>query len=81
MGRSEKYRFGLAKEKRLYQIVSEQGWSREDEALAEELIGQSRFWAFSTLVPYADESCGRRYACCFRVAQEHVHQDFGWAGN
>jgi hypothetical protein len=41
MGRGEKYRFGLAKEKRLAVLISELGWSQADHTLAEELLGVS----------------------------------------
>lgn len=39
MGRTEKYKFGLAKEKRLAQLLTELDWSAEDHTLAEELLG------------------------------------------
>ena len=41
MGRTEKFKYGLAKEKRLAQMLIELGWSSEDHKLAEELLGQS----------------------------------------
>lgn len=40
MGRGDKYRHGLAKEKRMFQVTREQGWNAKDVALAEELLGE-----------------------------------------
>lgn len=38
LGRTEKFKFGLAKEKRLEQITAELGWSDEDHRLADDLL-------------------------------------------
>ncbi|KAK4704719.1 acyl-CoA oxidase, partial [Phenoliferia sp. Uapishka_3] len=38
MGRTEKFKYGLAKEKRLAQMLEELHWSAEDHKLAEELL-------------------------------------------
>lgn len=43
MGRSEKYRYGLAKEKRLYNLTEELGWNTADVIMAESLLGSCRF--------------------------------------
>ena len=43
MGRSEKYRYGLAKEKRMVQLQNELNWSPAEVALADELIGALNF--------------------------------------
>lgn len=40
MSRGEKYRFGLAKEKRMFQISRQEGWDAKDSALAEDLLGK-----------------------------------------
>lgn len=41
MGRTDKFKYGLAKEKRLAQMLEELNWSAEDHKLAEELLGES----------------------------------------
>ena len=38
MSRTEKYKHGLAKEKRLAQLLREEGWDEADHTLAEELL-------------------------------------------
>lgn len=43
MGRAEKFRFGLAKEKRLFKVIEEEGWSTDEVNMAESLLGSSRF--------------------------------------
>lgn len=43
MSRGEKYRHGLAKDKRLIQIIEENGWDYADHMIAEWLLGASRF--------------------------------------
>lgn len=38
MSRTEKYKHGLAKEKRLAKLLAEEGWDEVDHTLAEELL-------------------------------------------
>ncbi|KAM0750790.1 acyl-CoA oxidase [Meredithblackwellia eburnea MCA 4105] len=38
MSRTEKFKHGLAKEKRLAQVIEEQGWNQDDHFYAEELL-------------------------------------------
>lgn len=45
MGRTEKYKFGLAKEKRLAQLLTELDWSAEDHTFAEELLGLYSYYS------------------------------------
>lgn len=63
MSRTEKYKHGLSKEKRLAQIVAEEGWTDEDQALAEELLyvlSTSALVYDSTLLA---ETCRRHLVC------------------
>lgn len=57
MGRSEKFRHGLAKEKRLFNVVAEHGWDTDDVNMAESLLGtfyNSLFSLVSGFRPAAD---------------------------
>lgn len=51
MSRGEKYRHGLAKDKRLIQIIEEHGWTYADHMIAEWLLG-----AFLCLHPDRSDS-------------------------
>ena len=74
MGRSEKYRYGLAKEKALVRVMQDLNWDAEDHTLAEELLGTN--FPRPGSVPHSDRVLiGPRYARCVWPAQVHVHQD------
>lgn len=74
MSRTEKFAAGLAKEKRLAQLLIELEWDQADHNLAESLLGTSG--ATREIVERQQLTfANRRLARRFRSAQEYVHQD------
>lgn len=71
MSRTEKFAAGLAKEKRLAQLLIELEWDQADHTLAESLLGKSRRSVGSENQQLTFPN--RRLARRFRSAQEHVH--------